>query len=77
MTDYELAEYLTTLMGYNEEGGQSEMQEFDPEQAGDIIDQNLPHDITAEMFANDLLGFDMYLDLLLQSGKSSQITGAV
>ena len=62
MTEYELAEYLTTLLGYNAEGGNCEQQEFDPSTAGDIIDENLPQEITANMFSNELLGFSMYND---------------
>jgi hypothetical protein len=60
MTEYELAEYLTTLLGFNAEGGSSELQEFDVNTAGDVIDQNLPHHITGEMFTNEVLGFSMY-----------------
>ena len=60
MTEYELAEYLVTLLGYNSEGGSSELQEFDTSTAGDVISENLPHDITADMFANEVLGFSMY-----------------
>ncbi|OWF42534.1 hypothetical protein KP79_PYT24980 [Mizuhopecten yessoensis] len=58
--DYELAEYLTTLLGFNAEGGSSELQEFDSSQAGDVIDQNLPHQITADTFSKEVLGFSMY-----------------
>ncbi len=64
MTEYELAEYLTTLLGYNAEGGNCELQEFDPTTAGDIIDENLPQEITANMFSNELLGFSMYSDVI-------------
>ncbi|XP_033747234.1 cilia- and flagella-associated protein 251-like isoform X1 [Pecten maximus] len=60
MTEYELAEYLTTLLGFNAEGGSSELQEFDSTQAGDVIDQNLPHQINADMFSKEVLGFSMY-----------------
>lgn len=59
MTEYELAEYLTTLLGYNAEGGSSELQEFDASTAGDIIDQNLPHQVTASMFCQEVIGFSM------------------
>lgn len=64
MSEIELAEYLTTLLGFNEEGGSSEQQEFDPTTAGDLIDDNLPHEITADMFANEILGLGMYADVL-------------
>lgn len=60
MTEYELAEYLMTLLGYHAEGGSSELQEFDTNIAGDVISENLPHEITADMFANEVLGFAMY-----------------
>ena len=60
MTEYELAEYLTTLLGYNEEGGSSELQEFDTTRAGDIIEDFIPEEVTADMFCNELLGFSMY-----------------
>lgn len=71
MTEYELAEYLTTLLGFNAEGGSSELQEFDVNTAGDIIDQNLPHHITGEMFANEVLGFSMYNRELPSAGSQS------
>lgn len=69
MTEYELAEYLTTLLGFNAEGGSSELQEFDSSTAGDIIDQNLPVNVTEEMFASEILGFPMYRDTLAQQSS--------
>ena len=72
MTEYELAEYLTCLLGFNEEGGSSELQAFDAGQAGDIIDENLPHKISGEMFANELLGFGMYSDVLQVDQSQSE-----
>ena len=72
MTEYELAEYLTTLLGFNAEGGSSELQEFDTSIAGDVIDQNLPHHVTAEMFANEVLGFSM----LQSPGSSHELSEA-
>ncbi|ESO91649.1 hypothetical protein LOTGIDRAFT_191347 [Lottia gigantea] len=62
MTENELAEYLCTLLGNNEEGGSSELHNIDPTVAGDLIDQNLPHHITADMFSQQILGFSMYND---------------
>ncbi|XP_064612327.1 cilia- and flagella-associated protein 251-like isoform X2 [Liolophura sinensis] len=59
MTEIELAEYLTTLMGFNEEGGSSELHEFDPTTAGDLLDANLPVQINAGLFAQEILGFSM------------------
>ncbi|CAH1800946.1 unnamed protein product [Owenia fusiformis] len=62
MTEYELAEYLVCLLGFSAEGGTSEMNDFDPTVAGDIIDENLPQDITVDMFSDEVLGFSMYKD---------------
>ena len=62
MTEYELAEYLMTLLGFHAEGGSSELQDFDTNIAGDVISENLPHEITADMFANEVLGFAMFQD---------------
>ncbi|ELU01761.1 hypothetical protein CAPTEDRAFT_143966 [Capitella teleta] len=72
MTEYQLAEYLTTLLGFNAEGGSSELQDFDTEKAGQLIDENLPYEITADMFANELLGFGMYSSDVLQVEGESQ-----
>lgn len=59
MTEYELAEYLTTLLGFSAEGGSSELHELDTSVAGDIIESNLPQDIDANMFASQILGFSL------------------
>ena len=69
MTEYELAEYLTTLLGFNQEGGSSELQDFDTETAGDIVDEKLPQDVTADFFSDELLGFSMYADVLNVEGE--------
>ena len=60
MTEYELAEYLTTLLGFSPEGGSSEMHALDTQMAADVIDANLPHNINAHMFAKEILGFQMF-----------------
>ena len=57
MTEAEVAEYLTTLLGVNPEGGSSELGGYDPAGAQDVLEEALPEDITAEMFAMELLGF--------------------
>ncbi|WAR02599.1 CF251-like protein [Mya arenaria] len=57
----DLLEMLQTK-GYHAEGGSSELQEFDTNIAGDVISDHLPVDITAEMFANEVLGFGMNQD---------------
>ena len=76
MTELELAEYLTTLMGFNEEGGSSELAAFDALKAGDEIDEHLPEQITADVFANDLLGFGMYSDVLKVEGNMTEVSTA-
>ena len=60
MTEYELSEYLTTLLGFNEEGGSCEQHMFDPSEAGNIIVNNLPVDMSTKTFTDDLLGFGFY-----------------
>ena len=60
MTEYELAEYLTTLLGFNPEGGSSEMHELDTTMAGDVIDKYMPTSINASLFAKEMLGFSLF-----------------
>ncbi|XP_071945536.1 cilia- and flagella-associated protein 251-like [Antedon mediterranea] len=57
MTEAEVAEYITTLLGFNAEGGSSEIGTFDSTNSVDLIDENLPEEITADMFAAEILGF--------------------
>ena len=60
-----------TLLGYTEEGGSSELHQFDTGNAGTLIDESLPQDITSEMFADDLLGFGLYNSNVLQVEPAS------
>ena len=60
MTEYELAEYLTTLLGFSPDGGSSELHTLDTAMAADVIDANLPHNINAPLFAKEILGFQMF-----------------
>lgn len=57
MTESEVAEYITTLLGFNPEGGSSELGSYDAGGAADLLDDALPEQITADMFANEVLGF--------------------
>ncbi|XP_030847310.1 cilia- and flagella-associated protein 251 isoform X2 [Strongylocentrotus purpuratus] len=57
MTEVEVAEYLTTLLGVNPEGGSSELGGYDHAGAQDILEEALPEEVTASMFAVELLGF--------------------
>ncbi|PAA87973.1 hypothetical protein BOX15_Mlig030593g1, partial [Macrostomum lignano] len=72
MTEYELAEYLTTLLGFNPEGGSFELEEFNPATAGDLIDAHIPARIGASGFVEDLLGFGP----VAARQKSSQAAGS-
>ncbi|XP_033108511.1 cilia- and flagella-associated protein 251-like [Anneissia japonica] len=57
MTEMEVAEYITTLLGFNPEGGSSELGMFNSSNSADLIEDNLPEQITADMFAAEILGF--------------------
>ncbi|XP_035690518.1 cilia- and flagella-associated protein 251-like [Branchiostoma floridae] len=60
MTEAELAEFLTTLVGMNPEGGSSELGPYDSEQGTNMLEDALPRDFTAVSFAADVLGFQLY-----------------
>ncbi|XP_025018842.1 cilia- and flagella-associated protein 251 [Python bivittatus] len=55
-TEEELAEHLTTLLGFNPEGGRSEVGTYDPTGADDLIQEEIPEEITAAQFTKDILG---------------------
>ena len=77
MTEYELAEHLTTLLGFNQEGGSCEQEQFDAEKAGGQIAENLPYDINAEVFINEILGFSMTVDPpAAESPEDKQVVGS-
>ncbi|XP_022086386.1 cilia- and flagella-associated protein 251-like [Acanthaster planci] len=57
MTEANVAEYMTTLLGFNPEGGSSELGTYDPTGAADLLEESLPELITADMFAGEVLGF--------------------
>ena len=52
-----MAEYLTTLLGFNPEGGSSELGSYDSAGAADLLEDSLPELVTADMFASEVLGF--------------------
>ncbi|XP_075424351.1 cilia- and flagella-associated protein 251 isoform X2 [Ascaphus truei] len=56
MTEEELAEYLTTLLGLNAEGGSSELCTYDSAGAAELLEQEIPEEITTDMFAAEILG---------------------
>ncbi|KAM6954427.1 cilia- and flagella-associated protein 251 [Aplochiton taeniatus] len=60
MTEEEVAECFTTLLGLNPEGGRSELGTFacqDPEQ---LLECELPENISMETFASHILGFPTF-----------------
>uniref|UniRef100_A0A8D0H5J9 WD repeat-containing protein 66 n=1 Tax=Sphenodon punctatus TaxID=8508 RepID=A0A8D0H5J9_SPHPU len=56
LTEEELAECLTTLLGMNPEGGRSELGTYDSTGAEAFIEEEIPEEITAEIFTADILG---------------------
>ncbi|KAK9391741.1 WD repeat-containing protein 66 [Crotalus adamanteus] len=58
-TEEELAEYLTTLLGFNPEGGRVEVGSYDPTGSEDIIQEEIPEEVTAAYFTKDILGLPM------------------
>ncbi|PVD31166.1 hypothetical protein C0Q70_06577 [Pomacea canaliculata] len=69
MTEYELAEYLSILLGFSPDEGSVELSEQDATHLGDLIDQNLPQEIDANMFTQEILGFSTYADV---TGSSAE-----
>lgn len=62
MTEEELTEHLTTLLGFNREGGSCEEEPLESDAAGAFIADTLPFDINAEILINEILGFSMTVD---------------
>ncbi|XP_073482914.1 cilia- and flagella-associated protein 251 [Aquarana catesbeiana] len=56
MTEEELAEYFTTLLGLNPEGGSSELGTYNSTGAAELLEQEIPEEITADLFAVEILG---------------------
>ncbi|GCC24021.1 hypothetical protein chiPu_0002420 [Chiloscyllium punctatum] len=57
MAEEEVAECLSTLLGLNPEGGSSELISFDAKSASALLEEQLPQEITSELFMNEILGF--------------------
>ncbi|XP_072043906.1 cilia- and flagella-associated protein 251-like [Amphiura filiformis] len=57
MTEAEVAEYITTLLGLNPEGGSSEIGSYDAAGAAELLEEALPEQVTADMFTSEVLGF--------------------
>ncbi|XP_063171911.1 cilia- and flagella-associated protein 251 [Candoia aspera] len=56
LAEEELAEHLATLLGFNPEGGRSEVGTYDPTGADEFIQEEIPEEITAAQFTKDILG---------------------
>ncbi|XP_052652805.1 cilia- and flagella-associated protein 251 [Harpia harpyja] len=56
MTEDELVQCLTTLLGRRPAGGGSELETYDPSGAAALTEEEIPAEITAEIFATDILG---------------------
>ncbi|KAM9624852.1 cilia- and flagella-associated protein 251 [Morphnus guianensis] len=56
MTEDELVQCLTTLLGRRPAGGGSELDTYDPSGAAALTEEEIPAEITAEIFATDILG---------------------
>ena len=57
MTEAEVAEYITTLLGMNPEGGSSELGSYDASGAAELLEEALPELVTGDMFTSEVLGF--------------------
>ncbi|KAM9281849.1 cilia- and flagella-associated protein 251 [Morus bassanus] len=56
MTEDELVQCLTTLLGKRLGGGGSELETYDPSGAAALTEEEIPEEITAEIFTADILG---------------------
>ncbi|NWR90025.1 CF251 protein, partial [Furnarius figulus] len=59
MTEDELATCLTTLLEWRPRTGGSEPDTYDPSGAAALIEEEIPAEITAEIFAADILGLNI------------------
>lgn len=57
MTEGEMAEFMSTLLGNADLGGSAETGTYDASNAGDFLRAHLPENITADNFAAQVLGF--------------------
>ena len=58
LTEAELAEYMSTLLGLTEPGGSIESHSFDARNAPSLLQQHLPEEVTAQVFASEMLGLE-------------------
>ncbi|XP_063313061.1 cilia- and flagella-associated protein 251 [Pelobates fuscus] len=56
----ELAEYLSTLLGVNPEGGGLELENYDYAGSSQILEQGIPEAITVDVFSAEILGLPVF-----------------
>ncbi|XP_029618803.1 cilia- and flagella-associated protein 251 isoform X1 [Salmo trutta] len=74
MTENELAECFTTLVGLNSEGGGPELGAFECDDAEDVLESEIPEEISMETFASDILGFPIYIKEILHSSQEGMLS---
>ncbi|XP_075034087.1 cilia- and flagella-associated protein 251 isoform X2 [Mixophyes fleayi] len=62
LTEEELAEYLSTLLGLNPEGGSLELDSYNCKDVAELLEQEIPEEITANVLAADILGLPIHDD---------------
>ncbi|KAG9487705.1 hypothetical protein GDO78_007480 [Eleutherodactylus coqui] len=60
MTEEELADYLSTLIGLNPEGGSSELGSSNSTCIAELLEQKIPNAITIDVLAADILGLPIH-----------------
>ncbi|XP_075690400.1 cilia- and flagella-associated protein 251 isoform X2 [Rhinoderma darwinii] len=60
MTEEELADYLTTLLGLNPEGGNTEIGSSNSTGIAELLEQEIPEEISTDVLAADILGLPVH-----------------
>ncbi|KAJ7309793.1 hypothetical protein JRQ81_007861 [Phrynocephalus forsythii] len=76
LTEDELAEHLTTLLGVNPEGGRSEVGTYDATGADVIIEEEIPEEITAAHFTTEILGLPVPEPTLTETEMPQESTSS-
>ncbi|XP_043354194.1 cilia- and flagella-associated protein 251 isoform X3 [Dermochelys coriacea] len=77
MTEEELAECFTTLLGMNPEGGRSELGIYDYSGAAALMEEEIPEEITAEIFTADILGLPTPESDETETEKNYELTSSI
>ncbi|KAG8456084.1 hypothetical protein GDO86_002037, partial [Hymenochirus boettgeri] len=73
MTEEEIAEYLSTLMGLNPEGGCSELGNYDFTGAPDFLEQEITEEITTDVFATHILGLPYSVNAIEEINENLEL----